>query len=97
MAGREHRFATATRRYDFDADGCRMLDTWWPPGHEDLAVTQSLRCYAPADLRLLLAGTGLSLHSVEPGGAMDDDAGRYVERVPLREAMQYLAHLTLSR
>lgn len=95
-AGREMRFATAVRRYDFDAQGCRMLDRWWPPDAEDQAVTQSLRCYAPADLVLLLEGTGLRLATVEPGGAVDDDTQMYVERVPLGQAMQYLAKLIPS-
>ena len=38
----------------------------WRVGQEDGAVTQSLRCYSPADLRLLLEGTGLSVVDAEP-------------------------------
>lgn len=70
-----------------------MLDTWWAPGAEGVAVTRSLRCYAPADLTLLLEGTGLALETWESGGAMDYDAGRYLPRVPLGQAMQYLVKL----
>ncbi len=71
MAGRETEFGGVCRRYGFDAEGSRMLDTWWPVGRDEEAVTQSLRCYSPADLRRLLEGTGLALESVEPRGAYD--------------------------
>jgi hypothetical protein len=66
-AGREMRFGEVTRRYEFDADECRLLDRWWLVDTEHEEVTQSLRCYAPADLRLLLEGTDLVLASLEPG------------------------------
>jgi SAM-dependent methyltransferase len=91
--GVEMRFPRVVRRYDFDAEACRLLDRWWPHGDERQAVTQSLRCYSPADLRLLSQGTGLILAAVEPGGAMDYESGRYTERVPLCQAMSYLAQL----
>jgi len=93
MAGREMEFGGVCRRYGFDADGSRMLDTWWPVGREAEAVTQSLRCYLPVDLQLLLKDTGLSLESVEPRGAYDPARDRFVEDAPLEEAMQYLAKL----
>jgi hypothetical protein len=72
----------------FDADGCRMTERMWQLGDEGGAVTQSLRCYSPADLRLLLEGTGLGLNGLE---AWDTDA--YDEAVPLERAMLYLAKL----
>lgn len=92
-AGREMRFDSVVRRYDFDAWGCRMLDRWWLAEAEDQAVTQSLRCYSPTDLELLLDCTGLQLDTLEPGGAMDYVAGRFQDHVPLGRAMQYLARL----
>ena len=92
-AGQEMQIGQAMRRYDFDADGCRLLDTWWPVDDPDQHVTQYLRCYSPADLRLLLEGSGLSLEGIEPGGAVDYEQRSYRSQVPLREAMQYLAHL----
>lgn len=55
----------------------------------DDAVTQSLRCYSPADLRLLLQGTGLSVRDVEP---FTDET--YGEPCELADAMLYLAALT---
>ena len=94
--GQEMCFGEVTRCYDFDADGCRMLDRWWPTGDEEQAITQSLRCYAPADLRLLLQGTGLRLAAVEAGGAMDYTTFRYHERVPLHHAMGYTAKLLID-
>jgi SAM-dependent methyltransferase len=96
MAGREMEFRGVCRRYGFNADGSRMLDTWWPVGREGEAVTQSLRCYSPADLQLLLKDTGLSLESVEPRGAYDPARDRFVEDAPIEEAMQYLTRLALS-
>jgi SAM-dependent methyltransferase len=96
-AGREMRFERVVRRYDFDATECRMLDRWWPSGAEEQAVIQSLRCYSPADLELLLEGTGLALDTVEPGGAVEYEAHRYHERVSLGQAMQYLARLVHAK
>ncbi|EYB66655.1 N-methyl-transferase-like protein [Deinococcus phoenicis] len=77
--------------YGFDAEACRMLDTYAPEG--EASFTQSLRCYSPADLRLLLAGTGLTLTEVWPGGAYDPQAGVYHPEVPLGECMMYVAVL----
>ena len=93
VAGRTADFGRSMRRYDFDAENCRMLDRWWAKESENEAVTQSLRCYSPADLKLLLQGTGLSLQRVIPGGAVDYERGEYIKNVPLGQAMQYLAIL----
>jgi SAM-dependent methyltransferase len=92
-AGRRMTTSTFMREYGFDADGCRMLDHWWSPQHEDQRVTQSLRCYSPQDLRLLLRGTGLRLAQIAPGDAVDYEANSYTPNVSLEPAMQYCAHL----
>ena len=76
-------------RDGFDANGSRMFEDMWRDGHEDDVVTQSLRCYSPADLRLLLQGTGLELTAVEP---FKDES--YTRACPLETAMLYLARLT---
>ncbi|MEF2277920.1 class I SAM-dependent methyltransferase [Deinococcus sp. YIM 134068] len=90
-AGFTRRTETFTQTYGFDADGCRMLDTYAPNGEEPF--TQSLRCYSPADLRLLLSDTGLTLAEVWPGGAYDPGAGIYHPQVSLSEAMTFTAVL----
>jgi SAM-dependent methyltransferase len=75
-------------REDFDAEGSRMIEQMWRTGDESDVVTQSLRCYSPADLRLLLEGTGLGLSEIEP---YEDQW--YAEPSVLGTAMLYLAKL----
>jgi hypothetical protein len=87
------RFGGVTRRYDFDAEGNRMLDRWWPANDPESAVEQSLRCYAPADLTLLLKGTGLARTHVEPLGTVYETTGQFVPVAPLAQAMSYIAVL----
>ncbi len=89
--GKGWRVGRATREYGFDGDRCRRIDRWWVEGEEP--VEQSLRCYAPADLRLLLQGTGLTLTGIKVGGMMDYASGCYFEAVPLEQAMVYTAIL----
>ena len=76
----------------FDADSCRAqvrISQLWDDAS---AVTQALRCYAPADLRMLLDGTGLTLEAVEPF------AGEGYESVSrLEDAKLYLAKLVPTR
>lgn len=93
--GRGWAVGDAERRYSFDAEGCRWNDTWWPKGKPAEAVMQSLRCYSPADLRLLLAGTGLQLQSVKAGGVFDWKERIWHPQVPLGRAMNYVAELRL--
>jgi SAM-dependent methyltransferase len=59
-----------TERYYFDAVLSRWIDVWEPEdgaGNHHLAETrwQSVRCYTPADLLLLLEGTGLKMAYAE--------------------------------
>ena len=94
--GRGWKVGQAERRYNFDADGCRWLDTWWPIDHPEQQVQQSTRCYSPADLRLLVESTGLQLQQVKPGGTMDWEQRKWLPSVPLGKAMGYLAQLCLA-
>lgn len=96
VAGRTMDFGKSVRRYDFDAENCRMLDSWWPKDDGSQAVTQSLRCYSPADLRLLLRESGLFLKATQPGGMVDYEQNQYIKNAPLGQAMQYLAVLKHS-
>jgi len=95
--GRGWAVGQAERRYNFDADGCRWLDTWWPIGQPEQQVQQSIRCYSPADLRLLAESTGLVLQHVKPGGTVDWEQGKWLPVVPLGKAMNYVAQFGLAR
>ena len=80
--------AAEHRTVVFDADASRVRVPFGPMW-SDAAPTEALRCYAPADLRFLLRGTGLGLHSFEPF------AGPGYETAPRLEAATfYLARLT---
>ncbi len=91
-AGHGGRVGRAYRQYAFDGEHNRWLDRWWLPETGE-QVTQSLRCYAPADLRLLLEGTGLTLVQIHPGGRMDEAWTRFLPHAALEEAMSYVAVL----
>lgn len=56
------------RRWHFDAVNSRWIDEWVPVDNPDRALAQAIRCYSPADLRLLLEGTGLEARYLEVGG-----------------------------
>ena len=68
--------AETTRIEEYDAYqrtvyvgiGGRFVDRWWSMPDESDAIEQSVRCYSPPDLSLLLAGTGLMLERIEVGG-----------------------------
>ncbi|QFF99134.1 class I SAM-dependent methyltransferase [Psychrobacillus glaciei] len=90
VAGQKMRTGSTLRKYDFDFMNCRMLDTWFD---EDGKVTQSLRCYSPQDLKMLLENTDLMLVDIKPGGAMNYKTWEYHENVDLNEAMSYMVKL----
>ncbi|RME10349.1 MAG: class I SAM-dependent methyltransferase [Ardenticatenia bacterium] len=91
-AGYGWRVGRAKREYKFDGENCRWIDRWWLEETGE-SVEQSLRCYSPADLRLLLEGTGLVLERVEAGGMMDYENRQFIETAPLEQAMWYMAVL----
>jgi len=93
-AGYAEQVGQARRRYAFDARACRWLDTW-KQGNEE--IVQSLRCYSPADLILLLESTGLELIGLKPGGRRDYTNGRFFSEAPLEQAMWYTAILQRRR
>ena len=90
--GHGGRVGKARRVYDFDGENCRWIDRWWLEESGE-RVEQSLRCYSPADLRLLCEGTGLRLVGVEAGGMVDYESGQFIGSVPLEQAMWYVALL----
>ncbi|MEM9777329.1 MAG: class I SAM-dependent methyltransferase [Chloroflexota bacterium] len=95
VAGTGWQVGQAMRQYDFDADACCWLDSWWPIDDKSQTVTQRLRCYGPADLRMLLAGTGLRLNSYKSGGYFDWELMTYLADAPLGKSMFYTAKLVL--
>ena len=52
-------------RTHFDALKCRWIDEWIPTAAPENALSQTIRCYTPGDLSLLLKGTGLTLKRIE--------------------------------
>ena len=84
------------RKYEFDAKKSRLIDTWWRKEAPEKKVYQSLRCYTPADIELLLEGTGLRVEMIEPGGKIDYEAMKFVKKVPIEEAMTYYIKLVLK-
>ncbi|WP_020393151.1 class I SAM-dependent methyltransferase [Kribbella catacumbae] len=68
----EHLMPDAEKGYDyelyelttFDPITSTATDTWWRADTPQEKHTQVLRCYTPADLSLLLAGTGLTLTTI---------------------------------
>jgi hypothetical protein len=93
VAGTLVEWPDVSREYDFDNLKLRLLDTWWPTGHPDEAVTQSLRCYSVGDLETLLEGTPLKLAGVLPRGCYNHKTKVFHPTAPLEEAMQFMAVL----
>ncbi|MEU4694011.1 class I SAM-dependent methyltransferase [Actinoplanes sp. NPDC023714] len=85
----EHKLPHGDYRYElrrlttFDPVASTATDTWWQVDRPDERISQLLRCYGPAELALLLEGTGLRLTGI-------DDRGRDM----LTEADEYTALLT---
>lgn len=83
-------------RCHFDARHCRWIDEWVPVDAPERALAQSIRCYSPADLALLLEGTGLTVHHLEAGDdLLDPDPAETITLSPaLLDAWSYLAVLS---
>jgi SAM-dependent methyltransferase len=64
-------------RCHYDPVQGRWIDEWQPTANPEGSLAQTLRCYTPADLLLLLEGTGLRLKLIEIAGeAIDVTANR---------------------
>lgn len=61
-----------TERSYYDIVLGRWIDEWEPVGNIAAARRQSVRCYTPADLLLLLEGTGLRILQTEFAGVPFD-------------------------
>lgn len=81
-------------RCHFDPVSCRWIDEWIPTGEPEAALAQSIRCYSPADLLLLVEGTGLTVDRLElDGEAFDMDTESIHAGGRLLDAWIYLARL----
>jgi SAM-dependent methyltransferase len=97
----EHRSPDAGAGYDyelrertsFDPVTCTAIDTWWEVSRPERKISQFLRCYSPADLSLLLAGTGLVLKEIHIGEHAHAPANHPASRELLHKQHKYLAVL----
>ncbi len=102
VAGQQQRVETeragvCIKHSDFDPVGGRFLDSWTseddPTGK---AHTQSIRCYTPADLLLLLEGTGLAVKYAEVlGEPFSIRATDATIETPPGQAWDYLVQLVV--
>ena len=69
-AGMERLFEPigVTVQYGFDPLQSRFIERCIPERDETKAIAQTIRCYAPSDLDLLLKGTGLHIVALEVAG-----------------------------
>ena len=78
----------------FDPVHCRWVDEWQPTAAPEKTLAQTIRCYTPADLLLLLEHTGLMLKRIEVDGqAIDFHDEKMALSETLLEAWGYLAQL----
>ncbi len=92
-AGPKKDFGNFIRQTDFDFKNCRFLDSIWPKNNKEETITQSLRCYTPSDLELLLEGTGLEIQEIDEVAGLDGGTGEYSNRVKFEDAMMYTVTL----
>lgn len=57
-----------SEKIDYDETNKRFIDTWWLTEKPEEKITQSIRCYLPTELDILLDGTGLELQRMELKG-----------------------------
>jgi len=78
----------------FDPVQCRWIDEWVPVADPGRALAQAIRCYTPADLLLLLEGTGLALQRIEVNGkSVDAHNPSITTSGPLMKEWSYLVQL----
>lgn len=100
----EHRLPDPAAGYDyelrqrlaFDPVTCTAVDTWWPADRPAERISQVLRCYTPADLSLLLAGTGLTLTGITVGDRTLPASAHPGLAELLQDCHEYLAVLRLD-
>jgi SAM-dependent methyltransferase len=84
-------------RCHFDPLQSRWIDEWIPVAEPEKALAQTIRCYTPPDLILLLEGTRLVIKCVEVDGQeLDVKANTISTFSPLMNAWCYSVQLTLD-
>lgn len=85
-----------TERSFYDAILGRWIDEWEPVGNSAATRRQSVRCYTPADLLLLLEGTGLKIVHTEFAGRVFDPNPTQVSTVsPMHDYETNYAYLVI--
>ncbi len=83
------------RSWDFDPIRSCFLDTWCPIDDatglpmEEMAITQTIRCYSPSEFVLLLEGTGLAVSRAEVAGQPFDMTSSALRDHPVWNAASY--------
>ncbi len=81
-------------RCHFDPLHSRWIDEWIPVEAPDKALAQTVRCYTPSDLLLLLEDTGLAVKHIEVDGqSLDMEVNRIAIANPLMNTWCYLVQL----
>ena len=84
-------------RCHFDPLHGRWIDEWIPVAEPEKALAQTIRCYTPFDLLLLLEGTRLDIKRVEVDEQeLDVKANTISISGPLMNAWCYLVQLTME-
>ena len=101
LAGQERRYGPfpgideLIRHCHYDPVHSRWIDEWTPAGAPEKALARAIRCYSPADLLLLLEGTGLTVRDIEVDGQpIDWQSGHITDGGPLLDTWLYRVHLT---
>lgn len=78
-----------SERTDYDPVSNRFIDTWWQTEAPKDVISQTVRCYSPADFLLLLEGTGLQLRHAEVDGMRIDLDSQTTSAHPLWSHHEY--------
>jgi SAM-dependent methyltransferase len=85
-------------RTHFDPVRSCWIDEWIPVAEPEKALAQAIRCYTPADLMLLLDGTGLVITNAEVGReTIDPYSDRITTSSPLIDSWNYVVELRCPR